>query len=96
MNTFQHLKRLFPVDISDVLTVDAGVNSHGLDAVDAEGQDIFIIDCIYEGVDVQLISEGLLNCGRLRILHGGSHIRRKNLRFGESEYNSYYYSLYTQ
>lgn len=63
MNTFRRLKRLLPIDIPDVLIVDAGINSHDLDVVDAEGQDFFIIGRTRDGVDAQLISEGLRCCG---------------------------------
>lgn len=96
MNTFRRLKRLFPVDISDVLTVDVGINGRNPDAVDAEGQDGFIIGRIHDGVDAQLISEGLLCCGMLRISHGRSRTHRKNRRSGETEHYSYYGSLYTR
>lgn len=96
MNTFRRLKRLFPVDISDVLIVDAGINGRNPDAVDAEGQDGFIIGRIHDGVDVQLIFKGLLNCGMLRISHGSSCTHRKNRSSGETEHYSYYGSLYTR
>ena len=85
-NPLRRLKGFPPVNVPDLLIVDIAVHVHGLDIVHAEGQDIFVIDGIDNGVGMELVAEGLFGGGVVRIAHGGTRIERENRRAGEAEH----------
>ena len=55
-------KCLFPVDVPDFLVVNIRLGIHCLDVVYPEGQHIFIVDSIYDGVGVKLVAKCLRCC----------------------------------
>ena len=85
-NPLRRLKGFPPVNVPDLLIVDIAVHVHGLDIVHAEGQNIFVIDGIDNGVGMELVAEGLFGGGVVRIAHGGTRIERENRCTGEAEH----------
>lgn len=67
-DAFRGKKRLFPVDVPYFLVVNIRLGVHRFDVVHPEGQHVFVVDGIHDGVGVKLIAKSLLcraECGIL-------------------------------
>ena len=67
-DAFRGKKRLFPVDVPNFLVVNIRLGIHCLDVVHPEGQHVFVVDGIHNGIGVELIAKSLLcraECGIL-------------------------------
>ena len=67
-DAFRGKKRLFPVDVPNFLVVNIRLGIHCLDVVHPEGQHVFVIDGIHDGVGVKLVAERLRCCAKRRVL----------------------------
>ena len=60
MNAFRRVKRLFPVDVGNLLVVNIGFFIHRFDIINTEGQDVFVVDGVDNGIGMQLCPKRLL------------------------------------
>ncbi len=83
-NALRGHERLFLGDAPHLLIVDILVHVHRFDVVHPEGQHVFIVDGVHDGVGMELVPEGLLGgeCGHIAHRAG---IRRKDRGAGEAE-----------
>ena len=67
-DAFWGKKRLFPVDVPNLFVVNIRLGIHCLDVVHPEGQHVFVVDGVHNGIGVELIAKSLLcraECGIL-------------------------------
>ena len=85
LDALRRHKGLFTVDIMHLFVVDIRLRLHRLDIINAEGQDILIVDRVNDRIGMQLVAEGLLGGGEMRILHM-TGICGEDRRTGEAEH----------
>ena len=84
LDTLRCHECLLTVDIPYTLIINIRVCIHSFDVINSERKNVLIIDCIYDGVGVELISEGLLRCKELWVLCS-SGIHCKDWSAGKAE-----------
>ena len=83
-DAFRGKKRLFPVDVPNLFVVNIRLGIHCLDVVHPEGQHVFVVNGIHDGVGVELIAKSLrcrAECGIL----AHACIDRKDRRSGKAK-----------
>lgn len=78
-------KRLLPVDIGDLLVVYIRLLVHRLDIVDAERQNVSVVDGVDDGIGVQLCAERLLGRFEITVLCPRVRVGRKDRRSRKAE-----------
>jgi hypothetical protein len=79
LDTLRGAHRPLDVDGPDILILDFGLLFYRIHIVDAEGQDIPIVDGVHNGVRVELVAEGL-RCGQQRQMLALRGVFGKNRR----------------
>ena len=59
-NAFRGKKRFFPVDVPNLFVVNIRLGVHRFDVVHPEGQYIFVVNGVHNGIGVELIAKSLL------------------------------------
>ena len=83
-NTLGCHKRLFPVNVPNLLVVHVRLCVHRFDVIHTERQHILVVDGIHDGVGVQLVTERLRR-GEIAWISGASCVDCKNRRSGKAE-----------
>ena len=83
-DAFRGKKRLFPVDVPNLFVVNIRLGVHRFDVVHPEGQYIFVVNGVHDGVSVELIAKSLLCRAECGIL-AHACIDRKDGRAGKAK-----------
>ena len=83
-DAFRGKKRLFPVDVPNLFVVNIRLGVHRFDVVHPEGQYVFVVNGVHNGVGMELIAKSLrcrAECGIL----AHACIDRKDRRSGKAK-----------
>ena len=81
---FRGQERLFPIDIPNFLVVNIRLGIHRLDVVHPEGQYIFVVNGVHNGIGVELIAKSLFRRAEGRVF-AHSRVNGENRCTGKAE-----------